>query len=162
MNPLALAFRSLSVAWLLGALSAAPAFAEGSASSASSATSSAAGSASNSLQGSSNSSSQNPAPTAGDYRIETLAVAADRPGMVRLALQPVGEGQGTPREGFVLVLPQRTVDEQALVRGDTLSVRERAYGFEFARAQTGQAFFLVLADAWHHELDARPVNPTRL
>jgi hypothetical protein len=155
-----LVVRNTGVAWLLCALAAAPAFAEGSASSASSATSSAAGSASNSLQGSSNSSSQNPTPRAGDYRIETIAAASDRPGMVRLALQPAGEGG--PRDGFVLVLPQRTVDEQALVRGDMLSVRERAYGFEFARARTGQAFFLVLADAWHHELDARPVNPTRL
>lgn len=135
---------------------AAPASAEGVASSASSTASSAGSSASNSLEASSGSSSKGTTAAAGDYRIEAVTVAADRPGMVRLALQPAADdGLRVP---FVLVLPQRAAAEQGLARGDTLSVRERAYGFEFARADTRQPFYLVLADAWQRELDARPVD----
>lgn len=137
-------------------VAAAPVCAESLASSASSTASFAASSASNSLEASSGSSSKGTTAAAGDYRIEAVTVAADRPGMVRMALQPVaGDGQ---REAFVLVLPQRTAEQQGLARGDTVSVRERVYGFEFARADTRQAFYLVLADAWQRELDARPVT----
>jgi hypothetical protein len=136
------------------AVAAASALAEGVASSASSTASSAGSSASNSLEASSGSSSKGKTAAAGDYRIEAVTVAADRPGMVRLALQPAAD-EG---HAFVLVLPQRTAELQRLVRGDTVSVRERAYGLEFARADTRQAFYLVLADAWQHELDARPVD----
>jgi hypothetical protein len=138
-------------------VAAASASAEGVASSASSTASTAGSSASNSLEASSGSSSKGgKTAAAGDYRIEVITVAADRPGMVRLALQPAtDDGARVP---FVLVLPQRTAEQQALARGDTVSVRERAYGFEFARADTRQAFHLVLDDEWHRELDARPVN----
>jgi hypothetical protein len=146
------------------AVAAAPVCAESLASSASSTASFAASSASNSLEASSGSSSKGTTAAAGDYRIEAVTVAADRPGMVRLALHPAGHaGQRQPfvadaRQPFVLVLPQRTAEQQGLARGDTVSVRERAYGFEFARADTRQAFYLVLADAWQRELDARPVT----
>jgi hypothetical protein len=145
-------------------IATAPAVAESVASSAASTASFAASSASNSLEASSGSSSKGTTAAAGDYRIEAVTVAADRPGMVRLALQPTAnDGQREPfvrdaRQPFVLVLPQRTADQQGLARGDTVSVRERAYGFEFARADTRQPFFLVLADAWHRELDARPLG----
>jgi hypothetical protein len=137
-------------------LAATPTWAEGVASSASSTASSATSSASNSLEASSGSSSKGTTAAAGDYRVEAVTVAADRPGMVRLALQPAADDG--KRSAFVLVLPQRTAEQQGLARGDTVSVRERAYGFEFARADTRQAFHLVLADAWQHELDARPVD----
>ena len=138
------------------ALCAAPTYAEGLASSASTTASSAGSSASTSLEASSGSSRNGKTAAAGDYRVEAVSVAADRPGMVRLALQPTADdGQ---RAAFVLVLPQRTAEQQRLVRGDTVSVRERAYGFEFTRADTQQAFYLVLDDAWQRELDARPVN----
>jgi hypothetical protein len=136
------------------------ALAESSASTASSATSSAAGSSSNSLQGSSNSSSRNTTTAAGDYRIEAVTLAADRPGMVRLALQPVAPSD--ERQPVVLTLPQRTVAQEGLARGDTVSARARPYGIEFARAETKQAFFLVVEDAWLRELDARPVMPAAL
>ena len=149
---------------ITAAIATAPAVAESVASSAASTASFAASSASNSLEASSGSSSKGTTAAAGDYRIEAVTVAADRPGMVRLALQPAAsDGQRgvfvrDERQPFVLVLPQRTADQQSLVRGDTVSVRERAYGFEFARADTRQPFFLVLADAWHRELDARPLG----
>ncbi len=136
--------------------------AESLASSASTTASLAGSSASTSLETSSASSSKGKTAAAGDYRVEAVTVAADRPGMVRLALQPVTDERQPfvtdERQPFVLVLPQRTADQQGLARGDTVSVRERAYGFEFARTDTRQAFYLVLADAWLHELDARPVD----
>jgi hypothetical protein len=138
------------------ALCTAPALAESLASSASTTASLAGSSASTSLETSSDSSSRGKTAAAGDYRIEAVTVAADRPGMVRLALQPVTEDG--KRSAFVLVVPQRTATEERLARGDTVSVRERAYGFEFARADTRQAFYLVLADDWLRELDARPVD----
>ena len=138
------------------AVLASPAFAEGVASSAASTASTAGSSASNSLEASSGSSSRGTTAAAGDYRVEAVTVAADRPGMVRLALAPAAD-DGT-RNAFVLVLPQRTADQERLARGDTVSVRERAYGFEFARADTKQAFFLVLADDWQRELEPRPVS----
>ena len=153
-----------SLVALAAVIATAPAWAEGVASSASSTASSAGSSASNSLEASSGSSSKGKTAAAGDYRIEAVTVATDRPGMVRLALHPAGNAdQRVPfvldaRQPFVLVLPQGTAEQQGLARGDTVSVRERAYGFEFARADTRQAFYLVLADAWQRELDARPVN----
>jgi hypothetical protein len=127
--------------------------AESIASSAASSASITASSASESLGASSNSSkSGGNTARAGDFRIEAVA-AADQPGKARLVLEPLAaEG-----DGFVLTLPQAALDAQRLARGDTVRVRERAYGFEFARADTNQAFFLVLADAWHRELDPRPV-----
>lgn len=145
---------------IVSAMTATSALAESSASTASSATSSASGSLSNSLQGSSNSSSKNTTTAAGDYRIEALTAAADRPGMVRLALQPVAPN--AERQPFVLVLPQRTVAQEGLARGDAVSARTRPYGIEFARTETRQAFFLVVEDALLQELDARPVMPTAL
>jgi hypothetical protein len=145
---------------VVAALAASTVFAESSASTAASATSSAAGSLSNSLQGSSNSSSKTTTAAAGDYHIEAVTVAADRPGMVRLALQPVAPGD--ERQAFLLVLPQRTVEQEGLMRGDAVSARTRPYGIEFARTATRQAFFLVVADAWLQELDARPVTPATL
>jgi hypothetical protein len=138
--------------------------AESLASSASTTASLAGSSASTSLETSSASSPKGKTAAAGDYRIEAVTVAADRPGMVRLALQPAADdGQraafvNDQRQPFVLVLPQRTAEQQRLARGDTVSVRERAYGFEFARADTRQAFYLVLADDWLGDLDARPVG----
>ena len=153
-----------TVAILIAGMAVTPAFAESVASSAASTASSAASSASNSLEASSGSSSKGTTTAAGDYRIEAVTVAADRPGMVRLALHPAGNADkrepfvNDKRQPFVLVLPQRTAEEQGLARGDTVSVRERAYGFEFARADTRQAFYLVLGDEWQRELDARPLD----
>jgi hypothetical protein len=129
--------------------------AESIASSAASSASLTASSASQSLD-SSRASSPRGGGTAGDYRIEAVTAAADRPGHVRLALQPVG-GSDDTRGALVLTLPQPTAQAQGLARGDVIRARERAYGIEFARADTRQAFFLVLDDAWQRELDPRPV-----
>lgn len=136
--------------------------AESIASSAASSASLTASSASQSLDSASsstNSSKGGNTASAGDFRIEAVA-AAEQPGKVRLVLQPLQPA--SERRGFVLTLPQAALDAQALTRGDMVSVRERAYGFEFARTDTRQAFFLVLADAWHRELDPRPVTAAPL
>jgi hypothetical protein len=133
-----------------------PALAESLASSASSAGSASSGSASDSIKGSSNSSGAPAKVAAGDYRIEAVTAAADRPGMVRVALQAVARDGAD--SAFVLVLPQVTFEQQGLARGDTVSARARPYGLEFARTDTRAAFFLVLADDWKREIDARPVT----
>jgi hypothetical protein len=133
-----------------------PAHAESLASSASSAGSASLGSASDSIQGSSKSSTAPAKVAAGDYRIEQVNPAPDRPGMVRVVLQAVANDSADG--AFVLVLPQLTFDQQALARGDKVSASERPYGLEFARADTRTAFFLVLADDWKRELDPRPVK----
>jgi hypothetical protein len=130
-----------------------------SAASSASLTASSASQSLNSASSSANSSKGGNTASAGDFRIEAVA-AAEQPGKVRLVLQPLQPT--SERRGFVLTLPQAALDAQALTRGDMVSVRERTYGFEFARADTRQAFFLVLADAWHRELDARPVTTAPL
>lgn len=148
-------FRLASAA-ALAAFVQLPAQADVLASSASSAGSASSGSASDSIQGSSKSSTAPAKVAAGDYRIEQVNPAPDRPGMVRVALQPVADDGADG--AFVLVLPQLTFDQQGLARGDKVSASERPYGLEFARADTRTAFFLVLADDWKRELDPRPVK----
>ena len=148
-------FRLASAA-ALAAFVQLPAHAEILASSASSAGSASSGSASDSIQGSSKSSTAPAKVAAGDYRIDQVNPAPDRPGMVRVALQPVTNDGADG--AFVLVLPQLTFDQQGLARGDKVSASERPYGLEFARADTRTAFFLVLADDWKRELDPRPVK----
>jgi hypothetical protein len=144
---------------LLIALTPTFTLAESIASTAASSASTTASSASDSLGASSNSSkSGGNTARAGDYRIEAVA-AAEQAGKVRLVLEPLApaaDGSG----GFVLTLPQAALQPQRVARGDTVRVRERAYGFEFARADTNEAFFLMLTDASYRELDPRPVAAT--
>lgn len=124
-------------------------WAESFASSASSAGSASSASLSNSVQGSSNSSSPANKPTAGDYRIENIAAAADKPGTLRLMLAH-DDGRS-----FFLLLPQAAVEQQRLARGETLRVSEQPYGLAFARAEAASPFFLALADDWLRELAPR-------
>lgn len=147
--------RLACLAFLLAA-AAAPCSAESFASSASSAGSASSGSVSDSFGESSDSSSPDRKVAEGDYRVTAVAQLDGRPGMLRLTLAPT-----EPRAGageFVLMLPQQALGAQGLAAGDVVSARHRAYGLEFARATTREAFFLVLADDWHRELDPRPVT----
>lgn len=134
--------------------------AESSTSSASSAASTSVGSASDSIRGSSNSSSRTTNQVAqGDYRIVEVAEATTRAGRLRLTLQAVA----VPGAAGVLTLelPAQALAPRGLAAQELVSVRQRPYGLEFARAGAGsnarEPFFLVLADEWHRELDARPV-----
>ena len=130
------------------------AHAESFASSASSAGSASSGSVSDSLKGSSGSSTDNDKEktASGDYRITNIAEAPERPDFVRVTMQL----DGSPEE-LKLDLPQIVFAKQGLGQGDIISAQHRVYGFEFARGDTREAFYLVLADNWHAELAARPV-----
>jgi hypothetical protein len=143
-----------ALAAALLALSA-PAGAESIASSASSAGSASVGSLSDSIGGSSDSSRNQQQVAQGEYRIVAVA-PADQPGRLRLTLEPLVAAEGAT--GFTLMLPQETAATQGLDTGDVLSVRRRAYGLAFARADRGEPFYLALADDWQRELDPRAVQ----
>lgn len=128
--------------------------AESFASSASSAGSASSGSVSDSIEGSSDASSDDRNVAEGDYRIVEVAELTERPGMLRLKLQAADDAA---RE-FFLSLPQQTLAQRGLAQGDLVSARHRPYGLEFAHADTREAFFLVLADDWHRELESRAVT----
>ncbi len=109
------------------------------------------GSVSNSITG----SSKTAVAAAGDYQLIQVAAADNRPGVLQLTLRPVG-GQDAAGD-IVLSLPQKAFDNSGLAQGDTVAARERAYGLEFANAQTRAAFFLVMSDASYRELASHPV-----
>jgi hypothetical protein len=145
---------ALVAASLLGALVAGPALAGTSASSASSEGSSASvGSLSTSLETSSNSSSKGDKVAAGDYRIVAMAEAAHQPGKLALTLKAVAG-----HDQFVLYVPHAAAEQGRLAPGGVITATPRDYGLEFASAQTRQAFFLALDDAWHQELRTRAVT----
>ena len=130
--------------------------AESLASSASSAGSASVGSLSDSVAGSSRSSTGENQVAEGDYRVVEIAELAGRPGMLQLRLQATAQA-GDAAE-LRLTLPRQALAPRALVAGDVVSARQRPYGVEFARADTREAFFLLLADGWQRELDPRPVT----
>lgn len=129
------------------------AHAESFASSASSAGSASSGSISDSSEGSSDSSSDDKKKSAeGDYRIVDVAQAPARPDYVRITMQA-----DEPTKRLTLELPAETFAKQNLGQGDMVSAHKRVYGYEFARGDTQEAFYLVLADDWFDELAPRPV-----
>ena len=156
------ALAALALALLAAAVNA-PALASGA--SASSAGSSAAGGSSASVGASSDSigtssntssdSSKTEKVAEGKYQVIELAAAEDRPGRMRLKLQPVDAG--AQAESFELYLPLATVEQAQLAEGKLVSALRRPYGLEFAHADSGEAFFLVLHDGWQRDMASRPV-----
>jgi hypothetical protein len=141
---------------LLGAASAMSAQADSLASSASSAASESVGSLSASVRGSSNSSSGDKQAAVGDWRVIDVAEVADRPGLLRLRME---RAEAAPAaRPLWLDLPRATVEAQGLRAGARVTARARPYGLEFTRTESREAFFLVLADDWHREIDARRVE----
>jgi hypothetical protein len=141
-------------------LAVTPSFAESLAASASSAASSASSAGSASLRGSSDSISgssdttrRNGDVAEGDYRVASVDGVDGRPEMLRLTLEPVAAGADA--SGFRLDLPRRALGDRPFTPGDTVSARHRPYGLEFARGKVADAFFLVLADDWHRDLQTR-------
>lgn len=128
------------------------AFAESIASSASSTASASVGSLSDSLRGSSDSSARDRT-TAGDYRVVDVAAVADKPGVMRLTLQPVPAREEAST--LLLDVPQAVVQQHAVAAGTMVAARERPYGIEFAKGEPREPFFLVLADDWYRELHSR-------
>lgn len=128
------------------------------ASSASSAASQSVGSSSTSIEKSSDSSSGNDRKqlAAGDYEVVEMVALAERPGQLRLKLQPPGGAAG---DRFYLYLPETTVQTAGLVHGQVLKVLARPYGWAFARQTDAQhPFYLVVQDTWLDELPSRPVT----
>ena len=140
--------------------SALPAAAESFASSASSASITASvGSVSTSFGKSSDSSTKTTAAADGDYQIVAIAAAPERPGTLRLTLQALADGAADSE--FFLYLPQAVAERAQLAEGGTVTARSRPYGTEFTQrsgTQVNTAFFLVLADETHRELQARAVQ----
>ena len=153
MTPL---FRTAIAALALTAL--APAFAESitaMGSSASSAGSASLKGSSGSIEGISNSSSTDKTAMVQDgaYRVAAVQPAAQAD-MLRLQLEPQTQGA----QPFALIVPAQAFGAQAPVAGDVVQAQRRDYGVQFTRAQAAEPFFLVLADAWHAELNSRPIT----
>lgn len=151
-------FRPLTVAALAATVVtvlALPAHADSIATSASSAGSVSSRTLSDSIGQSSDSSSRDRKVAEGEYRVLAVDDAAGRVDTTRLRLTPVRAEGG---EEFFLYVPKRAVEAQPLRVGDHVLARQRAYGFEFARAENQQAFLLALQDDWHRELESHPVT----
>jgi hypothetical protein len=147
---------SLSRAAGLALLSAActlPAHADSVASSASSAGLASSASISDSIGDSSNSSHRDRRVAAGQYRVIDVAEAPAKSGKTRLTLRALA-GQA---DEFTLDVPERALAARQVRAGEVVQVNERAYGYEFAYADTQRPFFLALQDDWYRELGSRKV-----
>lgn len=143
--------RQIAGLFVIAAAVALPAHADSFTSSASSAGSASSGSVSDSISGSSKSSSgDDKKVAAGQYRVMDVAEAPGKPGALRLTLS--GEGNQ-----FFLDVPKAALAERSLANGALVQVSERPYGYEFAYADTRQAFFLALHDAWQRELGSHAI-----
>jgi hypothetical protein len=80
----------------------------------------------------------------------------ERPGTLRLKLQPVADA--SEDSAFFLYVPEKALAQTAVAVGQTVAARTRPYGVEFAQADTGRAFFLVLHDDWYRELQSNAVT----
>ncbi len=148
--------QQISIAALVCATVAAPAFAASStASMAADSASTSVGSVSDSFKGSSASSTTKTA-AAGDYQVLEITAVADRPGMMRLQLQAVAD-QGPDGEVYLFV-PLAVTEQAQLSKGDVVTARTRPYGTEFADGRTKTAFFLVLDDAAYRDLKTSAVE----
>lgn len=129
-------------------------------SSAASSASTSLGSSSASIQKSSDSSSSKDKVAQGHYTITDMVAVADQPDMLRLTLQ-AARTDAAPADTFELLLPRPAAEKGQLTVGQTVAAEHKAYGIAFATLDAaGQArpFFLVLDDAWHRELQSRPVG----
>jgi hypothetical protein len=116
------------------------------------------GSLSTSVETSSNSSTGGDRKAAGPYRVEQVAVAADRPGHVRIALVPADAAAYPEARAMALVVPEATAKTARLQRGDVVVVAERDFGLAFSRSDQAGAFFVALADGHARELRTRAVG----
>jgi hypothetical protein len=124
------------------------------ASSASSAGSASSGSVSDSIGASSNSSGGDDRVAAGQYRVIDIATAPGKPDTMRLTLHAAAAG--ATRE-FTLDVPNRALAQRGVDKGALVQVNAREYGYEFAHADSKQAFFLALEDNWYRELGSQKV-----
>ncbi|NNG22541.1 hypothetical protein [Telluria aromaticivorans] len=151
--------RALSLAAVLAAFAACAVPGQANAtsftSSASSAGSASSGSVSDSIGSSSNSSGDDKKVAAGEYRVIDVAQAPAKPNTTRMTLRAVAAGAA--RE-FHLDVPNRALAQRPVNAGELVQVSERAYGYEFAHADTRRSFFLALQDDWYRDLGSRKVT----
>ena len=130
-------------------------------SSAASTASTSVGSSSASIQKSSNSSSTTDKVAQGQYKVLDVAQVARQPDMLRVQLQAVAPATASAHaQEFFLLLPRAAAERAQLAAGRIVEAQQRPYGLAFATVNAGggtSAFFLVLDDAWHRELESRPV-----
>ena len=112
------------------------------------------GSVSDSFGSSSNSSNKTVA--AGDYKVTELVAVLDRPGMLRMKLQPVA-GNNLEAPAFLYV-PRQALKQTPVKVGQVVAARTRPYGTEFTNSNTGKSFLLVLQDSWYRELQSTRVT----
>lgn len=111
------------------------------------------GSISRSFKQSSDSSSKT---VVGQGTYEVVQVAATETGEHDVTLQALPGQAATGR--ITLRVGQAALAHGALEPGRQVTARERAYGWEFARADTRAPFFLLLADDWYRELQSVPLE----
>ena len=146
--------RALCLAAFAAACAAPVQAASTAASSASSAGSASSGSVSDSIGSSSNSSGDDQRVAAGQYRVIDIAQAPAKANTTRMVLRAVAAGAA--RE-FYLDVPDRALAQRRVARGELVQVNAREYGYEFAHADSKQAFFLALDDNWYRELGSHKV-----
>lgn len=149
--------RALGLA-AFAAAAAAPVQADSFTSSASSAGSASSASISDSISdsfGSSSNSGEEKRVAAGEYRVIDVAQAPAKPDATRMTLRATAAGAS--RE-FHLDVPNRALAARPVATGELVQVNERAYGYEFAHADTKRSFFLALQDDWYRELGSRKVT----
>lgn len=149
---------ALSVAALLAAASTTT-HAESFVSSASSAGSESSGSVSDSIGASSNSSKKDDRKVGqGRYRVVDVAAAEGRPGMMQVALTADEGVSPDALQSFNLYVPDKTLAQQPLAKGQTVRVKEREYGLEFSDDASQRPFFLVLEDGWRQQMRTKVVK----
>jgi hypothetical protein len=58
---------------------------------------------------------------------------------------------------FTLDVPNKALAQRGVGKGELVQVNTREYGYEFAHADSKQAFFLALEDNWYRELGSHKV-----
>jgi hypothetical protein len=152
--------RLAAIALLAGACAAPPCRAESSVTSfASDSLSQSSASISDSITGSSHASSPDNKQAEGDYKVLDVAELADRPGMLRLRLQPVAAAAPAAEDGTIfLTLPRAAAEHGGVAPGTVVTAMRRPYGIAFASGQPHAAFFLALDDAWARDTKAAPLS----
>jgi hypothetical protein len=140
---------------MFAAACAMPVHADSFTSSASSAGSASSGSISDSVGSSSDSSTDDNKVAAGQYRVIDIAQAPAKANTTRMTLRAVAGG---PSQEFYLDVPNRALAERGVSTGELVQVNNRAYGYEFAHADTQRPFFLALQDDWYRELGSKQVT----
>jgi len=116
---------------------------------------SSASSASDSVTGSST-SSKKVVTAQGDYTVVELAAAPNKPGMVQVALQAADSPD--QQSDFTLLLPRKTIDDNGLAVGQTISAKPQNFGLELSGGMHARVFYLILHDALRNELRSVPVS----